>query len=138
MTSTKFKTKVKGPQRSWPLAKVRAITINKIFLLHVETKLSVGTTHYSSPHILLFIYSTDKLLFINSFEVRKFQKLRSTKSLIFDNCSPTFGAWETVTIGHHCASITELSQLYIRPSFHPDKASWIIKGYRATKLQNLS
>jgi len=51
--------------------------------LQVETKLSVGTAVYSSPDVLLFIYSTDELLFMNSSQVRKFQKFHSISCYLF-------------------------------------------------------
>jgi len=108
VTTTKFKTKVKSLQKSLPLARVRAITTNKILLLQVEPKQSAGTLYYGSSDILLFIYSTTELLFMNSSQVRKFHKLHNIKLLPFDNCRSTFDARQIRTIGHHCASISEL------------------------------
>jgi len=136
VTTTKFKTKVKSPHRSWPSPKVVAITINKNFPLQVETKLSAGTTHYNSPNILLFIHSTDELLFMTSSQVLKFQKLHSIK-LPFDNWSPTFGVRQIKTIGHHCTSIIKLFPALYKAFISPRERYHTIKITKS-KLEILS
>jgi len=53
---TKIKEK-KEPRKVMTFGKNIGHYINKIFILQVKTKGSIGTIHYSAPDISLFIYS---------------------------------------------------------------------------------
>ena len=113
------KVKEKGPQRSWPLAKVRAIAVNKILFCRLRQNYRQAlfvtvpldfTIHLQYRHVTIHGQSLGQ----------RFQKLHRTKWLPFDHCSPAFGAWQPDIV---TPPLLSSIQLYITQTFHSDKSS---------------
>jgi len=122
------KSKEKSPQRSWPLAKVRAIKINKIFILKVTTKLLADTINYGSQTIY---YSSTEPTSNYSWTVLKtqnFQKLHRTKWLAFDCCSQLL-AYDKLDI--ITPQLLSSFQFYIYRSFYSRRGTSFSKKLRA-------
>jgi len=87
MTKTKYKKQKKRARKSLNLwQKLGPLQLTKFFFAGNDKIIS---KHYSLQFLdnLLFIYSPDKLLLMNSSKGQKFQKLHKTKWLPFDNWS---------------------------------------------------
>ena len=113
------KVKERSSRTSWPLAKGRAIAVNKISFCRLRqnyrqtvfiTVPRLFTIHLQYRHVTIHEQSVGQ----------HFQKLHRAKRLPFDNCSPTFGAWQLDIV---TPPLLSSIQLYITPTFHSDKSS---------------
>ena len=113
------KVKEKSPQTSWPLAKVRAIAVNKISFCRLRQNYR-QTLFITVPRLFTIHLQYRQVTIHEQSQGQNFQKLHRTKRLPFDNCSPPFGAWQLDIITPRLLSSI---QLYVRQTFHSDKSS---------------
>ena len=101
------------------MAKVRAITTNKIFFCRLRQNCQHALFTTVPRHSTIHLQYRQVTIHEQS-QGQNFQKLHRTNWLPFDNCSPPFGAWQLDIITPRLLSSI---QLYVRQTFHSDKSS---------------
>ena len=112
------KVKEKSPQTSWPLAKVRAIAVNKMSFCRL-TQNYRQTLFITVPRLFTIHLQYRPVTIHEQTLGQHFQELHRAKRLPFDNCSPTFGAWQLDIV---TPPLLSSIQLYITLTFHLDKS----------------